>query len=65
MRQNTEWMDAKSVARYFGFSNFEQVKDWGIPHLSVTTGTGRTVRRFKRSDVERFEKQNFNRGKTA
>ncbi len=65
MKQNTDWMDAKSVARYFGFSNFEQVKDWGIPHLSVKTQTGRLVRRFKRSDVENFEKQHFNRGAIA
>ncbi len=65
MKQNTDWMDAKSVARYFGFSNFEQVKDWGIPHLSVKTQTGRLVRRFKRSDVEAFEQKHFKKQKVS
>lgn len=65
MEQQHEWMDCKSVARYFGFSNFQQVKDWPIPHLSVKTVTGRIVRRFRRADVEHFEQQHFKEGKTA
>lgn len=55
---STIWMTEYAVAKYFGFNHGRYIRGWNIPHLSVLTQSGRTVRRYKRSDVEVFERAN-------